>query len=400
VSNLWNVTVRWLTATFVMGWSVVAAGQLSGQFYLEKSRFAPGEPIFLYFEVVNDGPHSENIHSADPYSFCSGYHIDVSSDPKPTSSCPALVVGGSCLSSSVMLPSGKSRIERLLLNFDHEIDVPGPYSVEAERYLSHAPATANYFSPDTPKDTLEVRTTLYFEVDPSTTEDPKALQTFLGALKSNDPIQQSEAARTLASIAPKSLEDALLGFADSNEFRQFAPLAFHRLNTQRSIKALADLLEKSEAGSYEHMKSAGYLAESGDPQWFPLLRDVAQKHAQIGNYVYDAAELGGDKMLPTLVSLLGSPDKEFTRINAVTAMGYTGSRTAVPILLDLLRSPDTDIADRARYALRVLTHRTASDDQNESPQSQSPKWSQWWARGGTSAPIYKATECGNFIPLQ
>jgi HEAT repeats len=168
----------------------------------------------------------------------------------------------------------------------------------------------------------------------------------------SDLIQRSEAARTLASIAPKSLEDALLGFGDSNEFRQFAPLAFHRLNTQRSMEALADLLEKTEAGSYEHMKSADYLAESGDPQWFPLLRDAAQKHAQILNYVSDGAELGADKMLPTLISLLGSPDKEFTRVNAVTAMGYTGSRSAVPILLELVKSPETGIAERALYALR------------------------------------------------
>ncbi len=304
------------------------------------------------------------------------------------------------MSSSVMLPSGKSRIERLLLNFDHKIDVPGPYSVEAERYLSHADATANYFSPETPKDTLEVRTTLYFEVDPSVTEDQKSLHAFLAALKSNDPTKRNEAARTLASIGPKSLEDVLLGFADSNEFRQFAPLAFHRLNTQRSMKALADLLEKTEAGSFEHMKSADYLAESGDPQWFPILRDVAQKHAQIGNYVYDAAELGGDKMLPTLISLLGSPDKEFTQVNAVTAMGYTGSRSAIPLLLDLLKSSDVDIADRATYGLRLLTHRSAGEDQITSPQSQYLKWSQWWAREGASAPIYKATECGNFIPLQ
>ena len=299
-----------------------------------------------------------------------------------------------------MLPSGKSRIERLLLNFDHKIDEPGAYSVEAERYLPHADAAANYFSPDNPKDTLEVRTTLYFAVDRNTTEDPKTLQTFLFALKSNEPIQRNEAARTLASIAPKSLEDTLLGFADSNEFRQFAPLAFHRLNTQRSMKALADLLEKTEAGSNEHMKSADYLAESGDLQWFPVLLDIAQKHPQILNYLSDAAELGADKMLPTLRSLSTGPDKEFTSVNAVTAMGYTGARSAVPVLLDLLKSSDAGIAERALYGLRLLTHREATGEESESPQSLYHKWSQWWAREGASAPIYKATECGNFNLLR
>lgn len=393
------MSVRPLLATILMGWSVLASGQISGQFYLEKVTFAPGEPIFLYFQVVNDGRQAENLHSADPYSFCSGYQITISSDPGATSSCVPLGFGGSCLSSSAVLPPGKTHVERLLLNFDHKIETSGTYSVEAERQLSHARASADYFSPDTPKDTLEVHTTLYFRVDPSATQDPKALQTFVDELRSEDPNKRREAARTLASAAPRSLEDALLAFADKPEFRQFAPLAFHHLNTQRSMKALADLLKKTEVGSYEHIKSADYLAESGDLQWFPILQDLAQKHAQISNYVDDAAELGGDRALPTLITLTHSPDREFTRINAVSAMGYTGARTAVPILIELLRNSDTDVGDRARAALHLLTHRTASADLYENAQSQYPIWSQWWAREGSTAVIYKPTECGELSPL-
>jgi HEAT repeat protein len=98
------------------------------------------------------------------------------------------------------------------------------------------------------------------------------------------------------------LEDTLLTFADNPEIREFAPLAFYRLNTPRSIAALAELLTKAKPGTFEHMKSADYLAEIGDQQWFPLLRDVAQQNPGISSYVDDAAELGGDKMLPTLIS--------------------------------------------------------------------------------------------------
>ena len=207
-----------------------------------------------------------------------------------------------------------------------------------------------------------------------------------------------QAALTLASVAPRALEDMLLTFSDNQEFRQFAPLAFHRLNTTRSMTAMAELLAKSQPGSYEHMKSADYLAASGDQQWFPLLREVAMEKPQILDYVNDASELGGAEMLPSLMSLMQGPDKEFTVINAVSGMGYTGSRAAVPRLLELLRDPNANIADRARYSLRLLTHHSAGD-QNANPQSEYPKWSQWWARDGSSAPIYKAKECGDVTPL-
>jgi hypothetical protein len=392
------VVIRWLLAILLLCSPIVAEAQISGQFYLEKSTFAPGEPVFLYFQAVNDGLKAENLHSADPYSSCSGYEITVSSDPGATSTCAPLVAI-SCMSSSTVLLPGHKRIERKLLNFDHKIDAPGEYSIEAASFLSHASARVDFLSPATVKDMLEVHTTLFFRVDQNATQDPKAFQHWIDQLQSVDPASRSEAARTLASVAPRSLEGTLLGFANDPNLRQFAPLAFYRLNTPLSMAAMAELLMKTEPGTFEHMKSADYLAESGDLQWFPLLRDVAQKHANISNYVDDAAELGGDRMLPILLSLMNSSDKEFTRINAVTAMGATGSRSAVPILLDFLKSSDSDIADRARYALRLLTHRTARDDQDESPQSQYPKWSQWWAREGANSPIYKLSECGTYIPL-
>jgi hypothetical protein len=77
----------------------------------------------------------------------------------------------------------------------------------------------------------------------------------------------------------------LLSLADDPELRQWAPLAFHRLNTTRSLAALAKMLDTTKPGTYEHMKAADFLAESRDPKWFPLLLEVAQKNSTIANYV-------------------------------------------------------------------------------------------------------------------
>lgn len=381
-----------------MSWPVAA--QVSGEFYLEKSAYKQGEPVFLYFRVTNNGPVALNIHSADPYSFCSGYRINITRDSQATSHCKLAEVFGSCFSSAAALLPGETRIERLLLNFDHEINATGDYSVNATRNLSYAGAEVSYFDPATAKEALEIRTLIDFHVSEDSTSDSSSeLQFWVDQLHSKVPSTRVEAARTLASLAPPSLEDTLLYFAGSSEFRQFAPLAFHRLNTPRSMAAMAELLNTTEAGTFEHMKSANYLAESGDTRWYPLLLEVAKKNARIANYVDDAAELGGDQMLPVLSTLAKDPDKNFTAVNAVSAMGYTASRAAVPILLDFLRSPDPNISDRARYGLRLLTHRTATNEPDGSPQSEYARWSQWWTWEGGTAPIYRAEECLNLVPL-
>jgi hypothetical protein len=380
-------------------WPATCAAQITGRFFLEKETYAAGEPVLLYFEVINIGSEAVNIPVADPYSFCSGYGIQVSSDPKPASSCASGGIVGSCLSSDTALKPGEKRIERILLNDEHDVRTPGTYVVEAERALGYAPTSVSYF--EAAKSEVEVREKLLFRVDADASVDEASLQAWVQQLKSDDQAKRREAARVLAALAPPSLEELLLGFCDSPEFRVWAPRAMHGLNTPRSLQALADLLKKTEPGTYEHMKSADFLAETNDAKWFPILREVAEKKPNIANYVDNAASSGGEQSLPLLLTLMQSPDKEFTRINAVTALGYTGSRAAVPILLNLLRDNDLGIAQRALFALRQLTHRTEGDAMwSEHPQEQYAKWASWWSREGSTAPIYKASECGEFKPLR
>ncbi|MGH9866464.1 MAG: HEAT repeat domain-containing protein [Candidatus Acidiferrales bacterium] len=380
-------------------WPTIAAAQVTGRFYLQKNRFAPGEPVFLYFEATNSGTELQNIRQADPYSFCSGYKIRVSTDADSNSSCALTGVGGSCLSSDVSLGPGKSRTERILLNYDHQIDAPGYYELEAVRQLPYVPAAFDYYS--AAKTILEVHQQLHFWVDENAVPDDPHMDHWIEQLHSADPASRREAAQTLATMAPKSAEDILLSFADNPEFKPWAPLAFHGLNTPRSLASMAELLRKTEPGTWESMQSANFLGETSDPKWFPLLLEVAQKNPKISNYVDDAAESGGDQILPVLFTLMRSADEEFTRPNAISAFGYTGSRAAVPILLALLRSPDSTTAESALYGLRQLTHRSLNGESwFDNPESQYPKWLQWWNREGASAQIYKATECGEVTPLE
>ena len=353
-------------------WPAIAAGQVSGRFFLEKKAFAPGEPVFLYFETTNNAADAQDVAHADPYAFCSGYSIRVSTDPPADLNCMPMIIAGSCLSSDYRLPPGKSRTERILLNYEHKIDAAGDYEVEAVKQLTSSPG--NLYASRESNNSTEVRELLHFRVDENATPDGPSIQTMIEQLKSGDRAVRREAARALASLAPKSLEELLLSFAQNPEFREWAPLAFYRLNTPRSLEAMADLLRKTDAGTFVHTASASFLAKTGDPQWYPLLLEVAQKHANIADYVDDAAESGGGEMLPILLAMMHSPDKEFVQANAVSAFGYTGSRAAVPILLDLLRGPDPSTSLRTLYGLRQLTHRTIPGERwFDNPRSQYPK---------------------------
>jgi len=391
------VKLHRLFASLCLLGSISAEGQLTGgffqdnaqltaRFFLDKPNFARGEPVFLYFRLANRGPDTVMIvpvNQEQPY--CSGISISVSSDPLPTSSCPFL--GGQGCNENGPLPvprpllAGETYVARFVLNFDHKFSAPGEYRVNAKHANSQMSTNA--------------QAELTFRVNAEYFA-PSQFQPWLDQLKSEDRQKRIEAARVLASLAPPSLEDTLLGFAANPETRRYAPLALYRLNTRRSIEALAHLVTEEPI----NVKAAQYLAETGDQRWYPLLRDAAVKNARISAYPAYAAELGGEKMLPVLVALAESPDTKFTRLNAVMAMGSTGSRKAIPLLLNQLKSPDINISDRASYALQLLTHRTAIQDlQNRERPAEYLKWSHWWIREGATALIYKDTSCGETIPL-
>lgn len=151
------------------------------------------------------------------------------------------------------LQHGGRHLERILLNLQHKLDQPGLYFLEAKR--SHQ-EMFRY------KDMLEVHTTLSFRIDEHVAR-AAVFQPWLDQLRATDPLKRIEAARALASVAPRSLEDALLRFADDPDLEQFAPLAFHRLNTPRSMAAMAELVDKTDIGTFEHWQASAYL--SHDP---------------------------------------------------------------------------------------------------------------------------------------
>jgi hypothetical protein len=248
--------VRFLVAACLCC-SAIAVGQTSGRFYMEKNSYALGEPIFVYFQVVNNGPKPETFGFGDPYSIqplCSPYRITVSrngpTEPRSNLSCPARGLSVGCGVFKVVLEPGETHVERVLLNLNHKVDAAGEYTAQA--------AYGVPFS-GLPEGTPEVHSRLDFRVGEKPA-DKKVFQPWVDQLRSTDWRKREEAARILASVAPTSLEDVILTFTDDPWLRQYAPLAFHRLNTPRSLTAMKALLTNPDASAWERRKAADYLA--------------------------------------------------------------------------------------------------------------------------------------------
>jgi HEAT repeat protein len=378
-----RVKARLLLAILCLLSPIFSAAQVTGEFYLDKTTFAPDEPIFLNLQITNKGPGTATVITAiQDQPFSSGVVIIVSSDPPPDSLW-ALLAGCSWNGGpfpSITLASGQAHVNRYLLNFGHEISKPGDYWVQAQ-YLGGAPAVR-----------------VHFRVDDGIPFDPSKYQPYVEELKSSDRQTRMDAALILASMAPPSLEDTLLAFTSNPDFRRYAPLAFDRLNTPRSMESMAGLMQGPVTN--EQIDAARYLAKTGDQKYYPLLLEAARKNARISAYPAYAAELGGDKILPVLVDMEHGPDKKFARLNAVMAMGYTDSRAAIPLLLKLLQDPDPDVGERASLSLKLLTHRKADQYRlNRDLRPEYAVWSHWWEREGKTSPIYKSTEYGKLDPL-
>ncbi|HEY6412312.1 MAG TPA: HEAT repeat domain-containing protein [Edaphobacter sp.] len=378
--------------------------QVTGTFALEKTTFAPGEPVFLSLTLHNAGKEPKEVMAADPYTFCSGYKIHITRDANPQPAC-FQGYGGSCMSGVLSLAPGASHTERLLLNyrntsqgeFGDPVDIAGDYTVDSSREIAYA-AADKYSTIFATPDHSEAHQVFHLRVDDALELSPAVYAPYVQQLNSGDEQIRREAARTLATFAPPALEPLLLTFATSKDYvlKQFAPLALANLSTKASLAALAHMLLDTNPGTYEFMKAAEYLGKTHDPAWFPLLLEVADQHGAM--YLFYAAESGGDTAIPALLARLHTSDAN-TRSAAINALGNTGSRAVVPLLISLLDPQAKDEDGRnnsisAMVALRKLTHVYAEQDPDgTSIPNLRNRWQSWWLNFGPTVTIYKPDAC-------
>ena len=377
-----------------------AHAQLEARFSLAKEKYMAGEPVLLQYTVRNVGTQPMTILAADPVSFCSRYLVKVNRTDVPEVHDCGGGFGGSCLSSSATLKPKEARTEYFLVNYHEDMRTPGSYHISAGRELEP------WTDPDLTKLRLgpKLQTSGDFDIQIAEADSGQLrsilLPYFADLTGSHDPQRLNLAYRVVERLSSAAVEDVVLKLRDDPRTREIAVPALKSANTPATRKQLAEIATGDTDGRFA---AAGALGDSGDRSYWQALRSlsVRQPSGQAGGFISGAARLGGEESLPWLSELLRSPDKK-TRADAVYALQLTGSRRAIPMLIDMITDPEVDIQTGAQVSLVQLTHHTFNPRQIVPADTAAAHaaWVQWWSRNSESAPIFKPGEyCGNALPL-
>jgi hypothetical protein len=380
--------------------TTAAQAQLQGHISMAKQQYLAGEPIYVHFDVTNSGKQAVQYAAADPYfEKCSGYLIKVSNVPTVGNSSCQSVAAEECTASAELLAPGETLRQNILVNFAHDVRKPGAYEIHAVRTLKYGPMTSSEVASLT--STFQLAEHFRIEVykaDPDTLKN--IYQVYVRNLESQDPDIQREAERAIVSGAPPWLEEVIFAMMRRYTSREFALLGLKNLNTPRAREELAKLVQNTSEDTPENETAAAYLAQTGDKKYFPVLRDLAVRQAsdQGGGYVQAAAELGGDDAIPFLTIMLNSKDPAI-RANAVAGLEKTGSREAVPLLIETLKNSNATSGRAALASLAELTHHAVTPAENDPPAEEYVHWQSWWAANGATAQVYGPQQCGEIQKL-
>ncbi len=161
-----------------------------------------------------------------------------------------------------IIGAGEVQHDKVLLNYAHDLSTPGVYEIRASRALSFGP-TGDFLPP---VNSPQVRTEAQFQIRVVDTGENLAsvFPPYVADLDSKNEERQQEAARVIASLAPPYLEDTILRMAFWRKTRLLGLLGLRRLNTERSRRALAEIVQGTLGYSYEKETAIRYLSEMGE----------------------------------------------------------------------------------------------------------------------------------------
>ncbi len=378
----------------------ICAEGLTGRFYPEKETYLLGEPIFIVYQVKNEGGKPVPWGSGPFYGPCAGgFTFEVPGAvlrPEWQPGCRG--ISGSCLGSIGQLGPGEESIQRFLLNERFEFKEPGEYDVEAVTAVSVQPNS-------NPPEEVEFRSSFRITLvkgDPRELEG--AFQPYVRRLKEGYTLRAQEAAVAVTMLAPSFLQDLILHLArDSDEWKAGLAIdALLRLNTPEARESLTQLAQQ-RGGDVNGIEQTTIekLGETGDRAYLPALVSLARDSYRYNRYSAARAtgELGRVEAVPFLLSLLQDSDP-LVREGAVQGLAGTQSREAVPGVLSMFTDSDAEVRASAVNSFTSLTHAPGDFNSVDAAGAEQAKTraSLWWRLNGERSLIYGPQGCSETQP--
>lgn len=385
----------------------VFAIDLTARFYSQKPAYILGEPVWFVFKVTNKGNSPVYIRNANPYGVCAlwDYSFDVPGT-RATGRWRCRPYGGSCAGGGLTrLAPGATYEQKLLLNQWFRIDHVGTYRVIARRNLRFS-RKANPYTLLVPGHRT-FRTNFEIKIvkgDEGVVR--KAFEPFMKNLDSHDFKLRIEAIETITAVAPPFLEKAIITLAEGKDgfARSRAIPALSWLNTANTRRVLAKLARDRQRGYSGHAINA--LARTHDRTYVPLLERMAKDPAWQNVVIPALGDLGGRSVIwflaPLIYFPLGPPNMPPLQQLAIRGLANTGSREAIPYLIQALRTPL--VQQDAVNGLEQLTHYVIFQkdgrhwfypEDDRAADRVAERWQRWWVFQGSKARVYGPDDCGN-----
>jgi HEAT repeat protein len=196
-------------------------------------------------------------------------------------------------------------------------------------------------------------------------------------------------------MPPSFLEDVILKMSKTRMAKSQSIAALGILNTERTRARLVEIAEQTSVGN-DSTNAVIALAKTRDPSALPVLMRIGPARP----YAIWNIGLFGDKAIPFLTNALKNPGLQN---DAIRGLGATGSRAAVPILIELLNNPQGAQLNLVRESLAQLTHLAAGSlflsDAATPGQDDYRRWMAWWESKGTTAEIFNTDRCSEVKAL-
>jgi hypothetical protein len=383
------MTARWLLTILALITSycgLAEAQELAVRYFPEKSDSPFREPVFVIAELTNRATHTVRF---DESPCLQSFRPVIPVEPAKNTNlygCAGVGTGGSCAGEFVELRPGEKLSQRYLLPDGIEPNSPGDFEYEVQREISFYSTDHS----DSEVQKQEVNETFTVHAVAVNENQLRADYAPLVAdIQSPDARRRSTAVNALTEHPPEFLEPVILQLSQNPATMSASIEGLKKLGTNSAKHRLAELTD-SQYDESMRQPAATALAELGDRNYCGVMLQLMNLHQ---GYTAEIAARGagllcGDTAIPQLVLLLSASPAQIPQYEVAYALGNTASRSALPVLIGMLRNSDANSA--AKEALYTLTHRQSGV---EPLLDEYREWTNWWALQGRTARIFSPAEC-------